>query len=452
MKREENRIDQVFRGASEAFGVEAPTRAWDRIAVGLDQAVRMRRIVWYRRTAAAAAVLLAFFIGYYFPGKQEKVVYVQNEPAPLSRVVSSTPSTDNMSIQQTESLPDPQTQTSRPIPENRTIRSSAVPELLPYYPETRDVVPVLAMISDTGVSTTGPVSSPKRDGVQSLSAGNSMKPDSLRGPVSPELLPSLLPPTAPLAEGNSRDGARRVNWRIGGDASPTYAYRSLDNTPAEFSVMADNATEEIDKKEMPILAYSVGISTSMDFGSRLSFQSGIRYARMGQSTEQPLVQYRFGSGSKAFTSAGMIVFNDEGSNELSNKTFLSSDPHYSGSLVQQFDYLEIPLVASVRVIDKSFGLSVFAGMSAGVLVGNNAYFIDESGNKLLAGYTYDLNRFVYGGLAGIGMEYPLLNRLSLSVAPGFKYSFSELNDYSTIGNHPYSFTLSTGINYRFGSD
>jgi hypothetical protein len=255
-------------------------------------------------------------------------------------------------------------------------------------------------------------------------------------------------------------------YAIGGQVSPTYAYRTLNNSgsPARSIAMS---TERPD--EQGITSLSAGISISVSRGSRWGFESGIVYLKAGQelSTQSSPELFSFmakeGNGSIVGVDKSLLINNSmgtinySGTRSLSN-TFTSStndiipvgmnDKSPSFSIRQQLEYIEIPLVARYFLFDQKTKVSVAAGMSTNILIGNQAML--NTGDKMRSiGETEGIRNLSYSAQLGLGIQYPMFKHLSMSIEPRVRYFLSPVNHSGNHEYRPYLFGLYTGVAYTF---
>ncbi len=81
------------------------------------------------------------------------------------------------------------------------------------------------------------------------------------------------------------------------------------------------------------------------------------------------------------------------------------------------------------------------------MYGSNAY-VQNSGKRYnLDAEMENINTISYSGIFGVGMEYPIVERLQFNLQPTLRYSLTPLNSSGTV--YPYSFGVYTGLRYNF---
>jgi hypothetical protein len=82
------------------------------------------------------------------------------------------------------------------------------------------------------------------------------------------------------------------------------------------------------------------------------------------------------------------------------------------------------------------------------LVGSNVYF-REDGTKEKVGITTDIKTVSYSSIFGLGIDYTLSERLKINIEPIFRYYLNSINLSSSVGSHPYSMGIFTGLSFYF---
>jgi hypothetical protein len=112
--------------------------------------------------------------------------------------------------------------------------------------------------------------------------------------------------------------------------------------------------------------------------------------------------------------------------------------------VQYFDYIELPVSLKYKIIDRKFSFSFLGGLITNFLV-NNSVQLKQDGNTESFGTTRDINKVNYQGSVGLGFEYPVMDRLDISLEPRFRYYLNPIDQKFNV--HPYSFGIFAGISY-----
>ena len=209
-------------------------------------------------------------------------------------------------------------------------------------------------------------------------------------------------------------------------------------------------------------------------GRRFSVQSGLYYSRIGQeknngdAVSMDQIAYVDKANMTYLSipnSTGTIQANDNNTSRYEsviattngNKSdFLNTNgfpvlnpgntqiTEGDVTAIQYFDYLELPVTVKYKIIDRKLSFSFLGGLITNFLV-NNGVQIKQNGNSESFGTTRDINKVNYQGSVGLGFDYPLMDRLSISLEPRFRYYLNPIDQRFNV--HPYSFGLFAGISY-----
>jgi hypothetical protein len=255
-----------------------------------------------------------------------------------------------------------------------------------------------------------------------------------------------------MAEENDGEKKKGPNkWLLGGQISPTYSYRQ------------DNSSDQTSGQEKGLMTYSGGVNVNYKAAERLIVQSGFYYSKMGQtisssSSVNSLVISNYSTQSSTttstiITSTGSIVVtstNYISTSSPRSSSFASdaSDNSSTTEFIQNFNYVELPLLLRYKIIGNKNGLNLIGGLSTRMLVGDETYMI-ISGEKKDYDLTSDLAKFNYTAIVGLGFDRPITKHLIFSLEPSFRYHLNSISTDSDINTHLYSFGVFTGILYSF---
>jgi hypothetical protein len=270
-------------------------------------------------------------------------------------------------------------------------------------------------------------------------------------PVIPEYIP----------ESSTAMGSER--WSIGAMASPTY-YSTFNSDNNDLS-------HQLAASEQSIVSYSGGVALSYKLNKRFSIQSGLYYSSLGQEIDGinsfgGFQKYDYTKGDHNFevlTSSGnvyidnadvFVISTTPGERILTAYTNDVFDPdkanldYISNTLIQNFSFLELPVVLRYKIVDKTIDINLIGGISYNMLVNNSVYTMVEGG-KYPLGKTEGLNLINLSSSFGMGMEYSFTKKLSLNLEPTFRYYLNTFNEPAGTTVHPYSFGVFSGISYKF---
>lgn len=254
-------------------------------------------------------------------------------------------------------------------------------------------------------------------------------------------------------------------WAVGLNFAPSYSYRHLSSSGNQESVAYFNTVEN------PVKSFAGGLNIQYKALKRLTIQTGIYYAQMGQSignmtiynnknydNAAPANKENYLNSITLTNSVGNININSEYvfvdqtnirvNTSSENKFFFDpSDPSLNqlkSNVQQNFEYIDIPLLFSYKFIDKKIDLNVIAGLGASFLVGNQVYLIiNETETNI--GETKSIKETNYTGNFGLSIDLPIANKLVFRLEPSFKYYFNAINTDTEIKSHPYSLSIFSGF-------
>ncbi len=260
-------------------------------------------------------------------------------------------------------------------------------------------------------------------------------------------------------------------WALGGQLAPLYSYRNISSDYLDSYVK-----DQINSKESGVITYAVGLNFAISPGKRISVQTGLYYSKYGQQTDavniytsdtraaawdntleegttNVLISQSIGTVSN--NNEDLLKFNQPINADEGNRTEFSyiaqhttTDMEVDATATQYFEYLEIPLILKYKIIDRKIDLNLLSGISTHFLIGNDIY-LDYNNMYDRFPENVNVNNLNYSGSLGIGIEYPILSKLMLSIEPRFKYYINPIVRNPSYTIHPYSLGVFTGISYLF---
>ncbi len=245
---------------------------------------------------------------------------------------------------------------------------------------------------------------------------------------------------------------------------------SLSPSLSMVNTNDNEALAELMNNEKSLPTYTAGLAVAYKVNSRFSIQTGINLASMGQLVSgievySGLSRFYNSKGSYNYmveTASGTIVadntdlrLSDASENRVASYIPEGDiDPaklklaHVDNDIRQLFRYLEVPVVARYKVIDRKIDMNVSGGLAYGLLVENVAYSVD--GNQTIkVGHTEGINKYTFSGQVGVGMEYNVTKIVSLNIEPVFRYYMTPFSDVSGAVTRPFSFGVYSGFFFKF---
>ncbi|MDX1542833.1 MAG: hypothetical protein R3214_02730 [Christiangramia sp.] len=132
--------------------------------------------------------------------------------------------------------------------------------------------------------------------------------------------------------------------------------------------------------------------------------------------------------------------------ESFSQNSLASSIYTPAEINQQFGFIEVPLEIEYVVIDKKFGLNIIGGGSSLFLDRNRVDLVSGNATTNL-GEASNINNTSFSTNIGLGMDYKLNDKFSISLEPVFKY---QLNTFNNVNNvQPVNFGIYSGLNLKF---
>jgi len=253
---------------------------------------------------------------------------------------------------------------------------------------------------------------------------------------------------------------KNSHFMIGGSVSPAVSI---------ISDGGDNETKKLLSKENSMPEMSAALSVRYKINSRFSLQTGLGVTSMGQIVKgidvySGLSHYYSSKGDFNYvvqTASGQVIasntdvrISDESANRVGSVISGVYDPsklplnYVNDDLKQRFRYLEVPLIARYKLIDRRVDMNLCGGVSYGYLIENVA-FASVNGSNVKVGYTEGVNRHSISSQMGFGMEYNISKSISFNLEPMVRYYFTPFSDASNAINRQYSFGIFSGLFYRF---
>jgi hypothetical protein len=466
MSRRKNKTDQQFRDQLRHFEAVPPDQVWDGIASALHADKRKRRVLWVSRMAASIAVLLALGTTWF----------LLREP-PESQLV--TRDTLEAGTREEKGIIKPEISDTRSeapeisrVPNARTTSNESNNQETEVILADADIPSANTdILTDAEVHAGGqpylePLKTVSPRSAKSFQTNYAVHGSMLAVTYHPSTLPGENEGIDVFDEWGENRNASHDKWGVGTQVSPIYSYRNLETSGGNAS-----GASYYNDVENGIVSYAGGVNVHYSPLKRLSVQSGLYYSNMGMKVGNAYyatIDNRFNSMDKTPTiqasinnSTGVIETQQgldyaiaanpvpqPGWELASQNVIASSQDAPEGEILQQFQYLELPLILRYRVIDRRLGFHFLGGLSSNFLVGNSAYY-QEGGNKEQIGTTGNLRPVNYSSVVGMGVDYSVSKRFHINLEPTFRYYLNSINTGSVIQSHPYTIGIFTGLLYTF---
>lgn len=480
--KEDKKFDELLRKKLEEYSVEPPEHVWQNIRSNMEATKRSGLAAYWRWAAAAAVVVLALGAGLFFIGQNPETPSTA-EYHPATEKSTETKQPENMDVNKTPEKQSSETYVANaPEVENRPIanepaqnntdrhiaqtsRKQKDTETLPFE---RVHKTMLAFID----SRTSPISGekqavfiPKSVGVISITTS---------GELSEEDKKIIAANIARLDAKSKTKNETGEKWRVGMHVASAYA--SSSKSYAEDYIQ--NMSNANDKSGTNTTG---GFSVQYGNSSRWKFESGFYYSSTTNGSQNRLnlksvnmalntianENYSSNNNSGYYNtvlniengettingSAGVIKISKIPSNSsvIAQPEYLSMNSEVmmaQGEIVQEFNYVEVPLIARYRLFASRFDVELIGGLSANMLVSNNVYLNNSSGKERVGSVT-DLSFVNISATGGLGLSFDLTKSLALSVEPRASYNLNSLSKNSEISFKPWRMGLYAGVTYAF---
>ena len=478
--------DQLFRNAAKRYREKPAEGAWAQIDAAIQGKKKKKYVLFWTSIAAVSILLLGFGAGFLVRSVTLKKTEIANAIPPQQKAFASPdftipelieeiiPSLNNNSIQDKSIAKNLQPTPNNHIHKKNSSKDfaklnpdrnqSAVDKDMPLIiePEHDDVM----LVEEQNQEITAPEIMPVENS-DALSAAEkeamlknmlTHAPENFDGGEQHKSgnSSSLDFPPPKTSHNNNR-------WSVGGDVAAAYAYRMTDNVDESFSDRSPSA------EESGVMSWNAGVYAMGYISDNLSVKTGLSYASYGQGTQNIYAWEskdffhinsslgsiqtslsRVESSSASISNSGIY---DEAQSILLGNSMLMSDYELSNpemQVIQQFNYVELPLLIQLSTNRNSSRISLYAegGVYTGVLAENHA-FLKSGNDSYFIGYTDGLRRFSFGGVAAAGAGISLSKSLSASITPELRYSFLSISKLSSITYHPYQFSIGLGLFYHF---
>ncbi|MCG8483287.1 MAG: PorT family protein [Clostridia bacterium] len=449
MKKGDQHIDKLAKQLLSDMEVQAPEGSWNKIATSLDEK-QTKAIPIYKKLEfiAAAVVLIGALISsiFIFNDKEQNLVSDNTIITDDSTAVILNP-TDTISTQIAKE--QKVTEIEKPVEVNKKTTKQL------QRTESTDNKTIMVQTEErveNSIASIQIVPFNKRiDFPSSLLKLYNIKLeenlDSWQASHADEI----------LAQKDDHLKLSSDNWKLGIAYSPTYADNS-SNPSQERALAADFGNKSqnyIDEKTKTTFTFGVNVSYALS--QKISIQSGLYYQKHQNqiSSNRLLVNSEdLNAIQLTKTSSGNInIMNDININTNDSFEYLMEnnnavaeiDPN--ADLIQNFAYLEIPMIFSYQLLDSRFDVYLQSGLHTGFVINNS---VNISGfNSESIGSTDNINSVIFRSMIGISFEYPLSKQLFFNFTPSYKYQLNDLNRSVNFKSKFNFFDLKTGISYRF---
>lgn len=465
MNKEIN-TDKIIREKLKGFSVPPPAHVWDNISGQLAAQKRKKRMMYMGWIAAAAVLVLAFVAGWYFNDSLKTPdIASTTEMIEQGKNAPETTLKTEAAVRSTEQLAD-----NQPVQTEKSVKT----EIIKINSSRKALARTALKNSESANMVRENFAYGYLKRLSAKITGSEIKNELAKNSFSEEknLLAAsdlrLIEENIKNKENNeSPDGGLKMGMVVSPGLSSHIASHSANyDKQMTYNVDASNAN------------VGGGFSFQVKTGKKWSIESGVYYAQNGQKSENSFNflainqdrDYMFAPSTSEKTQfsntvkldngnlqmnseAGVIVFSQtpkgvEISSDFDTKANAPNALVTAGEFSQVFDFVEVPLYVRYSILDSKLGLDVLGGVSAGLVVGNNAYLDNEFGLQNI-GQTQDISTVNFSGTLGLGINYALSKHFSLAMEPRLNYYLHSINTNPDVDFRPYRIGFYTGIYYEF---
>ncbi|MEI6137910.1 MAG: outer membrane beta-barrel protein [Mariniphaga sp.] len=484
MLTEKRDIDQLFREKLGEFSQDPPMYVWTNIRTKLNSRKRERRFAYLKIAGIAAAIFLAFLAGWLSTDPAQKGASPQNEVAISREKVKSDnqskfPSLKpeikgNKEIGNKVEMLEPTTTIPAPASLAPSIPSK-LSSLATFAPDASVIANDKLLLQKKGDLVLFETEKDFLDHFnqdfkivkQLTNWFKSVGKDSLKEKHSFANKAPIEPSKKLLAEGQVVPNIQKPSkssgrWSIKAEFSPVFNNQAQNSGQAgvqnDFYLgLTGNVPPQETKTENTV---SGGMMAGYKVNKRLVIKSGIAYNNLKQTTSNISIMSAnqglnfSGSSALATTPTGQVSLNKVSGNQmesvLNSSAQLDNKAVYTvgSQLKQELRFLEIPVQATYKLVDRKVSMGLTGGLSTNILIGNKA-ILSENGNQVGDGETSGMRNVVYSGTVGLEMGYELTNRITLTVEPRLKHFLNSLSGNKSIHYKPSQMEIVTGLAYSF---
>lgn len=482
--KEKKNIDRIFQEKFKDFESEPREKVWENIASKLDKKEKKRPLIiplWLKLggVAAVLAIILASILFTNTQGsftEEREVVFdeteesTQNEGAknapkienkkvdPREQVASediitksreessasnNRSSSSNSAIGKIKNEPAPKRSSKEKIqPSEKNKTAIAAEDLNPSKKknEKDELAIIPGIISNEKSSNIAQIEKVKVDSTKTASI---LEEENALAQVEEEKNKNKEEEEI-LAEVDTK------KMRLSTFAAPVF-YKNIGSGNELSNQFSNNASSSE-------VTFSYGVKVAYKISKKLKIRTGISKVNMSYNIQD--ISYSPSARSAGFENIRPnednlnIRGNSSPAAELDNglpmeglgENSFAASVFTPGEINQQFGYIEVPIELEYAILDKKFGLNIIGGGSSLFLDNNRVQLISEQ-NKTDLGEATNINSTSFSTNIGVGMDYKLTDKFSITVEPIFKYQINTFNNVDNV--QPVNFGIYSGLSFKF---
>jgi hypothetical protein len=227
--------------------------------------------------------------------------------------------------------------------------------------------------------------------------------------------------------------------------NPGTAGRTIgDNTSASANQERETVENLSSAPMQSNISFTLGLNFGVQLNEKWNVKTGVQYGAY-RSTSSSSTVLRDRNSDELFPYHGA-----SSSTEISDGRVINVTSEYE--LYNDFQILTIPLMASYKLINRKFDVSIVGGLSADFIIRNTL----KGGSDQLNEIQFDQNdrksyrNFFASGLAGVEVSYPFADKYALSIMPTYKKAISNVTtENATFRSMPAFMGVNMSLAYMF---
>ena len=476
MLEENKNIDRLFREKLGEYEKTPPMYIWTNIQGKLNTHRKERRIAILKTASVAAAIIVAFLAGWWMTGSENKGSIPQNNVAVQRSIINNVaPSAnensaggDELAVNTDQDTPGTTGSTTKVTRSS----SSNLSSLATFAANTSFIGNNHSTAKNPGELV---LFNTEKEFLDELHHNFKMVKKLTDWIVSVRKdkdTPTELNTNAIALNQFSRtttdkSATRTMNnpvrnngrWIIKAEFAPVFNNQAQNNGQGG-NLMYTNSQSYKPQESTTENTFSGGMIAGYKVSKRLIIKSGFAYNNIRQTTRNvdfmganPLYNVA-ANATIASTPVGQVNLDKMANSRTDAILSSSSSLNYASKnsvenvLKQDIGFIEIPLQATYKLIDKKIAVGLTGGISTNILVGNKA-ILSENGENISTGETSNMRNVVYSGSIGFEVGYEITNRITLTVEPRLKHFVNSISTSKSVNYKPSQMAIVTGLTYSF---
>lgn len=459
--KEKQHIDAFFKDRFKDHKAEPGPHVWENIRARLDEEKSERKVIpiWIKigGIAALLAVLLMVSRHFFFPAETDTLLPVTVEDS-VSDWDSPRIVTENNLRTEKPQEKSSKTENSKAAPAGDSQKHDAGAADMPAGFEKSDTaiseVKQLPGESEKGKeSESGEalVRSEEKPSQHQTVPGEEIATakgeEKEKQPADKKSIFDAIAEQQDLKQDQEVQKQKEPRWSILPNVAPVY-YSSLSKGSSVDPSLADSPH----KGDVNL---SYGIQVSYALSDKVSIRTGINNVDLSYSTSNIVIGVvpasrglqgvSYSNGENVVTAASRGNLTAHSTNEFGGLILKSTAGN--ARLIQNINYLEVPLELKYALVDSRLGINLIGGMST-LFLNNNEISVRAQDFSQVLGEANNLSSISFSTNIGLGLNYRLTRKLTFNMEPMFKYQVNPYSE-SSVDFKPFYLGVYSGFSIRF---